>query len=353
MLQLPRVGWRLLACENGASPDCIIVVVVSDTGEVSRMCLSTNAVLIGMALNSGTTRRSAKNAEKTRKAPSSPPKPADPLQLRTGLSANSSDDLNQRHIQCSKTHRRCMITGTTITARGTSKHLITGVSATLAATVENHSFCTSGPQQCLRATGMKTALSRNCTPMPCLTTTGMSPPVRKLQLWNFHSFLLNQTPSTCRCITTKVNDLVQKAEPPDERHVFLHDLWHDATICCLNQEGLPAIIGNAAEVHEDQQNQENACHCHNRRRARPLPADKRREHSTKCINTSKTSRMHTTAVVEDERGHFLPANVGNTARSAPRPVKPVECMPLPLWKTRAATSCRQTSGTQHEVHQDQ
>ena len=24
----PRVGWRLLACENGASPDCIIVVVV-------------------------------------------------------------------------------------------------------------------------------------------------------------------------------------------------------------------------------------------------------------------------------------------------------------------------------------
>ena len=28
MIQLPRVGWRLLACQNGASPDCIIVVVV-------------------------------------------------------------------------------------------------------------------------------------------------------------------------------------------------------------------------------------------------------------------------------------------------------------------------------------
>ena len=27
-IQLPRVGWRLLACENGASPDRIIVVVV-------------------------------------------------------------------------------------------------------------------------------------------------------------------------------------------------------------------------------------------------------------------------------------------------------------------------------------
>ena len=28
MIQLSRVGWRLLACENGASPDCIIVVAV-------------------------------------------------------------------------------------------------------------------------------------------------------------------------------------------------------------------------------------------------------------------------------------------------------------------------------------
>ena len=28
MLQLPRVGWRLLAFQDGASPDCIVVVVV-------------------------------------------------------------------------------------------------------------------------------------------------------------------------------------------------------------------------------------------------------------------------------------------------------------------------------------
>ena len=34
MLQLPRVGWRLLACENGASPDCIIVVVAVPLGVV-------------------------------------------------------------------------------------------------------------------------------------------------------------------------------------------------------------------------------------------------------------------------------------------------------------------------------
>ena len=31
MIQLPRVGWKLLACENGASPDCIIVVVMEMT----------------------------------------------------------------------------------------------------------------------------------------------------------------------------------------------------------------------------------------------------------------------------------------------------------------------------------
>ena len=34
MIQLPRIGWQLLACENGASPDCIIVVVVVLDGVV-------------------------------------------------------------------------------------------------------------------------------------------------------------------------------------------------------------------------------------------------------------------------------------------------------------------------------
>ena len=33
MIQLTRVGWRLLASKNATSPDCILVVVavVSDT----------------------------------------------------------------------------------------------------------------------------------------------------------------------------------------------------------------------------------------------------------------------------------------------------------------------------------
>ena len=39
MIQLPRVGWRLLACQNGASPDCIMVVVV-----VSDACLDVRCV---------------------------------------------------------------------------------------------------------------------------------------------------------------------------------------------------------------------------------------------------------------------------------------------------------------------
>ena len=38
MLQLPRVGWRLLACLNGASPDCIVVVVALDA-VLQRECL--------------------------------------------------------------------------------------------------------------------------------------------------------------------------------------------------------------------------------------------------------------------------------------------------------------------------
>ena len=29
MIQLPRVGWKLLACANGASPDWIIVVAAA------------------------------------------------------------------------------------------------------------------------------------------------------------------------------------------------------------------------------------------------------------------------------------------------------------------------------------
>ena len=39
MIQLPRVGWRLLACQNGTSPD--FVVVLLDTVNGDSMCPST------------------------------------------------------------------------------------------------------------------------------------------------------------------------------------------------------------------------------------------------------------------------------------------------------------------------
>ena len=66
MLQLPRVGWRLLACENGASPDCIIVVVVfvSAFNEMSMSTTSEDELAIPeLALNSGTIQRSAKTTQ--------------------------------------------------------------------------------------------------------------------------------------------------------------------------------------------------------------------------------------------------------------------------------------------------
>ena len=44
MLQLPRVGWRLLACKNGTSPDCttivvfVVVAVVQTIERGTRVC---------------------------------------------------------------------------------------------------------------------------------------------------------------------------------------------------------------------------------------------------------------------------------------------------------------------------
>ena len=57
-------------CGGGCSCQIVLLLLLLfwTRAEVNRMCFSTNAVLLGMALNSGTTRRSAKNAEKPRKA---------------------------------------------------------------------------------------------------------------------------------------------------------------------------------------------------------------------------------------------------------------------------------------------
>ena len=60
------------------------------------------------------------------------------------------------------------------------------------------------------------------------------------------------------------------------------------------------------------------------------PADKR-QHSAKCIVTSKTSIEHTTAVVDDEHGHFM--ETAKTMMPAPR-------------------ACRQAKRTQREMHRN-
>ena len=52
MFQLPRVGWRLL--ENGASPDCIIVVVVRLWGPGAWVTLPKEATPDGQVLRAAT-----------------------------------------------------------------------------------------------------------------------------------------------------------------------------------------------------------------------------------------------------------------------------------------------------------
>ena len=43
MIQLPRMGWRLLACQNGASPDWIVDVVVMDAALLRWNVYATNS----------------------------------------------------------------------------------------------------------------------------------------------------------------------------------------------------------------------------------------------------------------------------------------------------------------------
>ena len=128
MLQLLRVGWRLLACQNGPSPDCIIVVVGSEA-TMREQCLCHQR-----PMNCAREPSMAKNS-----SPSGAPK--------TGAQLRDKTDVHNR--------KRCSC--------GTSEHLATRTSATLSrtATVEHHSFLHVWTTDCLH--GMKTALSRNYT----------------------------------------------------------------------------------------------------------------------------------------------------------------------------------------------
>ena len=71
------------------------------------------------------------------------------------------------------------------------------------------------------------------------------------------------------------------------------------------------------EVRKYQQNQEQ----HATARVdneRGTSACKRQEQSARCMKTSTTSKMHSTAIVDDEHDHFC-RQLRNIARSAPKP----------------------------------
>ena len=70
-----------------------------------------------LALNSGTTRRSAKNGHKGQKNPLIAVTHAESVSVSvaTGMSADSGDELNLRHPIAR--HRRCIITGTSTPCR--------------------------------------------------------------------------------------------------------------------------------------------------------------------------------------------------------------------------------------------
>ena len=81
---------------------------------------------------------------------------------------------------------------------------------------------------------------------------------------------------------------------------------------------LPAIVGNTARGAKKPAKPAKTCHCRSRRRGRPLPAGTRREHSARCIRTSKTRKTHSAAIIDDERGHFLMATHAGECKNRPQ-----------------------------------
>ena len=128
------------------------------------------------------------------------------------------DELNLRHLQVCETtpslHDHRDVHNRKSCTCGTSEHLTTGTSATLSktATLEWNTtvFCTSGPQHCLHATGMKTALSKNCTPIH------LSSQQRAVTTWpgtapaELPQFSAQSNPSTCSCTTTGMSTTLSK-----------------------------------------------------------------------------------------------------------------------------------------------
>ena len=162
---------------------------------MSRMCMSTNAALISMgALVVEGSEKLALNSErekcgKTANSPFITTTTSFSSQLRTGMSANFGDEMKVRTNTVRETTCRCMITATSI-------------SAGIAPAASNAPV--------ISTTGIFHLVRELDPNEPVIATTGMTPPVRELLLQNFHSFLLSQTPSTCRSTTTGVINLAQE-----------------------------------------------------------------------------------------------------------------------------------------------
>ena len=77
------------------------------------------------------------------------------------------------------------------------------------------------------------------------------------------------------------------------------------------------------------------------------PAGNRREHSARCEKPAKPGKTHATAIIDDERGHFLKAtHAGETTRidlripSPPRHVENRRNSSKSPWKLRACIHSR-------------
>ena len=131
-----------------------------------------------LALNSGTTRRSAKNAQPYI---ATEPSLKAPVSVHTGKTTNSGDELNLRHLQ--------QETQSTTCTTGTS----TPMSALQLRMPQFSALTTQAPV--MDATGMSPALSKNCTrgstPHKLATST------YRHDQWHWHTTICSPAVGTC------------------------------------------------------------------------------------------------------------------------------------------------------------
>ena len=135
----------------------------------------------------------------------------------------------------------------------------------------------------------------------------------------------------CECSRAPKNRLAQKSDAEHAEKIQEARRNHIQIAKCISRAKekssallgrLPAIVGNTARGAEIQAI---PIEC------MPLPllttntatsCRQRREHSARCIKTSKTGRTHATATVDDEHGHVLIGHVCKERSDENRPQDP-------------------------------